>query len=910
MILNKLEIQNFRSHKDTTIEFPRGITLIVGKNGAGKSSILEAISFALFGEINTSLDEAIRQPSSSSDDVDKMSVKLTFEHGGKTYVVVRQRRKNKTTVRLTELIDGHVRLISERVNDVNNEIKAKIGLDKESFKNAVYIKQGEITKLTDATPAERKELISKLLNIESVAKAYDNMKGVIDEYQSEYEKNTGKLENYTQKQEAENRTKSEIEALEKIIKEYEVQLKEYEKLCNENIKIRDELEEKKNKYERVEIELRNTKAHLNEKESLLKKSDENLKEIKHQEELIKKIEVEINPLPKLKELIDLKNARDNDIENLKNITKSIDDVEKNKKIIEKTRTGHEKYTSLKQQLDIKEKQLNEVQLQVNENSKIKHEIEKLSERCDDIFKTIAGELAGSMKLFDLKKPFPSPALYDEFLIEQKQITQKSIDDITNTINENIAKIRSFEGIIKTTQKSLEDLKKVEGKCPICQSEITHEKHTQLQDDYESEIKQNKHLIVKLEDENSKLRSDLKVKQDYLDKLLSVKIDVIKSYDEEYRKSSNDVKEKQKLLPEIEKVEAKFMQMQNDILSIKLEIAELEDVKKQYDVAYGIVENSSSDYEANKLKEAQLRSKIETAKLKTAHLMSEVQVRDNVEAKVKYLESRKDELNTLKGKVTRKDDILNQHEDTIKQINELKDKYSNYNTEINKLQYDPKEYETINNTCTSYLQKYDSLDKILIENRTELRKENEKLTEIRKELKALDELRDENQNLYDYIKLLKEIREIYGKDGIQSDLRRAVRPKIEKRTQKIFDEFGFDYSEVTLDDDYEITITRQSETLTTKQLSGGEKIVIALALRLAIARILSNRNKLLILDEPTIHLDSERKENLLYIIQKTSIVSQMLVITHDEEMESLSDNIIKISKKDAISYIGDDEDESM
>ena len=105
MILNKLEIENFRSHKDTTIEFPRGITLIVGKNGAGKSSILEAISFALFGEINTSLDEAIRQPSSSSDIVDKMSVKLTFEHGGKTYVVMRQRRKNKTTVRLTELLD-------------------------------------------------------------------------------------------------------------------------------------------------------------------------------------------------------------------------------------------------------------------------------------------------------------------------------------------------------------------------------------------------------------------------------------------------------------------------------------------------------------------------------------------------------------------------------------------------------------------------------------------------------------------------------------------------------------------------------------------------------------------------------------------------------------------------------------
>ena len=48
MIFNKLKMHNFKSHKDTVIDFNKGINVIIGQNGAGKSSILEGISFALF----------------------------------------------------------------------------------------------------------------------------------------------------------------------------------------------------------------------------------------------------------------------------------------------------------------------------------------------------------------------------------------------------------------------------------------------------------------------------------------------------------------------------------------------------------------------------------------------------------------------------------------------------------------------------------------------------------------------------------------------------------------------------------------------------------------------------------------------------------------------------------------------
>ena len=133
------------------------------------------------------------------------------------------------------------------------------------------------------------------------------------------------------------------------------------------------------------------------------------------------------------------------------------------------------------------------------------------------------------------------------------------------------------------------------------------------------------------------------------------------------------------------------------------------------------------------------------------------------------------------------------------------------------------------------------------------------------------------------------------------LRNIVRPEIEKNTMDIFSEFGFDYSAINLDEDYNLIVQTRQEQIDLNMLSGGEKIVIALALRLGIAKAISkNKMELLVLDEPTIHLDSERRTELIDIIRKINVVPQMIVVSHDEEMEALSTNIIKISKNNGIS----------
>ena len=91
----------------------------------------------------------------------------------------------------------------------------------------------------------------------------------------------------------------------------------------------------------------------------------------------------------------------------------------------------------------------------------------------------------------------------------------------------------------------------------------------------------------------------------------------------------------------------------------------------------------------------------------------------------------------------------------------------------------------------------------------------------------------------FIKFLKDIREIYSKDGLQKDIRLAFKPQIERYTQNFFSKFDFDYSGLVLCEDYDISIVGASGESDISMASGGEKIAIALALRLGITNTLSN-----------------------------------------------------------------------
>ena len=184
MILEKVILRNFLSHKETEVAFQDGITVLIGPNGAGKSAILDAISFALFKEHSRgrTLETLIRRGSSSAE------VTLRFRVNGKRYIVSRRILKIGRSVKCEAFLHccegNRTRLIARGERAVNTEITKILGIDRSTFINAIYVRQGEIDRLVTSQAHERKRVISKLLGLDDLEKAWKLIREIILDYEN------------------------------------------------------------------------------------------------------------------------------------------------------------------------------------------------------------------------------------------------------------------------------------------------------------------------------------------------------------------------------------------------------------------------------------------------------------------------------------------------------------------------------------------------------------------------------------------------------------------------------------------------------------------------------------------------------------------------------------------------------
>ena len=136
MIIESIKIKNFLSHEDTEIDFEQGINIITGKNGAGKTSVLDAIKFALFAESrnNEKNNELIKKGKTYFE------ITLDFNINGEHYEVYRHFgvKKAKNAERLAYIKkDGLI--IAETYEGVNAEITKLLNVSKDVFKNSVFV---------------------------------------------------------------------------------------------------------------------------------------------------------------------------------------------------------------------------------------------------------------------------------------------------------------------------------------------------------------------------------------------------------------------------------------------------------------------------------------------------------------------------------------------------------------------------------------------------------------------------------------------------------------------------------------------------------------------------------------------------------------------------------------------------
>lgn len=244
MILKRLTLKNFKSHKYSNIIFDKGITVIVGENGAGKSSILEGITYALFKKSNINQNDLIRKNETNL----LMSVELIFEENGIEYKVIRKNSSSKSSSFLYLKVNNKFNLLAEGNTEVNNELKSIINMDIDLFLNAIYIKQGEIADLVSKKPSERKKLIGKFLKIEDLERAWEKLPKIINIYEKKQEKFKGMIINENDVQLELKKSKDELNTLKIKLNDYEETKNQYENQRKIFLKDKEFIEKQKSNH--------------------------------------------------------------------------------------------------------------------------------------------------------------------------------------------------------------------------------------------------------------------------------------------------------------------------------------------------------------------------------------------------------------------------------------------------------------------------------------------------------------------------------------------------------------------------------------------------------------------------------------------------------------------------------------
>ncbi len=168
----KLRISGLRSYRsEETIDFGEpGLMAIVGDTGSGKSSILEALFFALYGGCTWDL-RAVNPL--ISDGANVMQVELTFLAEGRQWRVFRSASRSSAQSRheLECLDDPSVRFDND--SPVTDEIKRLVGLDPSAFLRTVILPQGRFQMLLQATPADRTAILKGIFRLDQLAAARD-----------------------------------------------------------------------------------------------------------------------------------------------------------------------------------------------------------------------------------------------------------------------------------------------------------------------------------------------------------------------------------------------------------------------------------------------------------------------------------------------------------------------------------------------------------------------------------------------------------------------------------------------------------------------------------------------------------------------------------------------------------------
>jgi len=161
MRFDRVRLEQFKCYDDVDVSLSSGVTVIHGLNGSGKSSLLEACFFALYGAkaLEKTLDEVVTIGAEGA------VVELWFSHAGESYHIERRLSVRESGTQTTKCVLEGPEGTYEGARDVRRRVTELLRMDTEAFVNCAYVRQGEVNKLINASPSDRQDMLDDLLQL-------------------------------------------------------------------------------------------------------------------------------------------------------------------------------------------------------------------------------------------------------------------------------------------------------------------------------------------------------------------------------------------------------------------------------------------------------------------------------------------------------------------------------------------------------------------------------------------------------------------------------------------------------------------------------------------------------------------------------------------------------------------------
>ena len=921
MIIKKVQLENYRSHSNTTVEFTKGVNLILGKNGRGKTSILEAISTVMFNTKDRTGKETGKSYIKFGEKSSKVDIDF-IANDGREYNLKTEFFKTKPKKQTLKDMTG-----SEYDGDIQEKLEELCGIKKgfeETYENIVIAKQNEFINIFKAKPKDREEIFNKIFNTQIYKEMYDSfLKEAVDKYKEKVKDLDKEItflkENMEDKEQITNFLKEE--------KEVEKNLQD--RFKNINV-VSKNLENEIKNYETTEIELNNLVKNIKDEENKIKKYLNILKENIIEAKQAKKAKIIVketekyyleylnieNKLKDLRENLDnlleeqkLNIQYQNNIEKLeisnKNLKVDISNLEENiSKNSEKKENLENEISNLKikeENLDLKLKKyiilLDELEKLENfKDKKLEDKLKKTTEidilkkeliSKNDLFKIInIEELGKKLSNFqelekELKLLEEQKIIFETEIKTLKKSSKELSDKICPFLNEKCQNLEDkeaedyFSSKISIKTEDLKNLKKnIEEKTQILVEKVVFEDKKKQYFELEKSIK-NLELSSKNEEINLKeIELDIK----------NLDMDIQKLIENQEFQNSQMLKEKKKEL----EVELRNLNLDEKRENLKNLLENLEIEKEKILKNQNSIENNLKEIDefSRKIKEdtnkniESIKSEIKTFENKlddlknpyNEYLKNNVLAEDlenlliRVDKNIKELYSLRTEKNLLKEKVFNLEDKIK----NVK-IDELKEKYDTIKEELNE----------INKKLGSSQEKIENYKKIL----EKISSQEEKQKKLLVEFKKLENKFNKASLIRNEVGQMGRAISKYMLSGI-SNIASVNFNKITGRTERI--EWSNEEK-----DKYAVYLVGQERKIAFEQLSGGEQVSVAIAIRGTMTEYFTN-SKFMILDEPTNNLDTERKKLLAeYMGEILNNLEQSIIVTHDDTFREMAEKIIEL-----------------